>query len=103
MQKINVNTDISSLLKKWIREIAGARNNCPVRIVKGDSPPTLLGKGYHYTNKSGNIIRHLNAYKKAWGKPIYVNSTIRVEVGADWLLTGLTFKKVKFTKLAAFK
>lgn len=100
---VNLNTDISRLLKKWIREVAGARNNCPVVIVQGDKEPTLLGRSYHYENKSGDIIRHVNAYKRAWGKPIYVHSTIRVEVGAGWLLSGITLKKLKEKKLFLFK
>ncbi len=103
MTYVSNNTDVSRLLKKWIREVAGARNNCPIVVVKGGSAPTLLGKSYHYVNKSGDIIRHPNAYKRAWGKPIYMPSTIRVEVGANWLLNGLTAKKVRLEKLAVFK
>jgi hypothetical protein len=103
MQKISAKTDVSRLLKKWIREVAGARNNCRIVVVDGDSPPKLRGKSYYHTNKSGDIIRHPNAYKRAWGKPIYVPSSIRVEVGSQWLLNGLSFKKVKFEKLAVFK
>jgi hypothetical protein len=104
MKKVSVNTDVSKLLKKWIREVAGAKGTCcPIKVVIGNNPPTLKGRRWHYQNKSGDVIRYVNAYKRAWGKPIYVHSTRRIEVGSDWLLTGLSHKKVKLQKLAVFK
>jgi hypothetical protein len=104
MKKVSVNTDVSKLLRKWIREVAGAKcTNYPIVVVKGENPPALKGKSWHYVNKSGDVIRHVNAYKQAWGKPIYVRSTRRIEVGSDWLLTGLSHKKIKLQKLAVFK
>jgi len=104
MKKVSVNTDVSKLLRRWIREVAGAKaTSYPIVVVKGADPPALKGKGWHYQNKSGDVIRYVNAYKRAWGKPIYVHSTRRIEVGSDWLLTGLSHKKVKFQKLAVFK
>ena len=104
MKKVSVNTDVSKLLKKWIREVAGAKGtNCPIKVVIGNNPPTLKGRSWCYQNKSGDVIRYVNAYKRAWGKPIYVHSTRRIEVGSDWLLTGLSHKKIKLQKLAVFK
>ncbi len=75
--------NLSKLIKKLLREAVSARSNCPIRIVKGESPPKLKGRSYYYTNKSGDEIYHPNAYRKAWGKPIYNPSTIRVEVGSE--------------------
>jgi hypothetical protein len=104
MKKVSVNTDVSKLLRRWIREVAGSKTTrCPIVVVKGADPPTLKGRGWYYKNKSGDVIRYVNAYKRAWGKPIYVHSTRRIEVGSDWLLTGLSHKKVKLQKLAVFK
>ena len=104
MKKVSVNTDVSKLLKKWIREVANAKGStCPIKVVAGSNPPALKGRGWYYQNKSGDVIRYVNAYKRAWGKPIYVHSTRRIEVGSDWLLTGLSHKKVKLQKLAVFK
>lgn len=99
---LNNNTNLSLLLKREIRKALGARNNCPFKILEGKNPPKLKGFGYYYTNKSGDIIRHPIAYRKAWGKPRYHHSTIRIEVGGDWLLDNLTLRKIKEFKLKAF-
>jgi len=92
------NTNFSKMIKRAIRESVNARNNCPVVIVDGDMPPTLCGRSYYFTNKSGHKIRHPSAYRKAWGKPIYNPSTIRVEVGSSWLLYNFTDKNLKLLK-----
>ena len=96
------NQNYSKLIKKLIREAVSARPNCPIYIVSGNQPPKLMGRSYYYTNKSGDEIRHPNAYRRAWGKPIYMPSTRRVEVGSDWLLNNLTIKNIKLLKLKAF-
>lgn len=94
--------NLSKLIKKLIRESVSARSNCPIKIINGSDPPKLKGRGWYYTNKRGDKIHHPNAYRKAWGKPIYNPSTIRVEVGSDWLLNSLTEKNVKLLKLTMF-
>lgn len=96
------NTNLSKLIKKMLREAVSARSNCPITIVNGNNPPKLKGRSYYYTNKSGHEIHHPSAYRKAWGKPIYHASTIRIEVGDDWLLSQLTLKNIKLLKLKAF-
>ena len=93
--KITNKTNISILLKRLIRKSVGANNNTPVHIIEGNMPPKLRGKIWHYTNKSGDIIHHPNAYRAAWGKPIYIRSTIRVEVGSDWLLNNMSLHSLK--------
>ena len=85
--------NLSKTIKKLLRQSAGARNNCPIKIVEGNTHPRLLGKTYYYTNKSGVVIKHPAAYRLKYGKPIYRPSTIRVEVGSDWLLNNFTFKQ----------
>lgn len=96
------NKNLSKVIKRLLRSAANARSNCPIKIVNGSAPPKLKGRGYYYTNKSGDEIRYPEAYRKAFGKPIYNHSTIRVEVGSDWLLNQLTLKNVKSLKLKAF-
>lgn len=58
----------------------------PVIVVAGNSKPVWKGQSYYYTNKSGAIVYHPSAYRKAYGKPIYVASTRRIEVGQIWLM-----------------
>jgi len=92
----------STIIKRLIRQAVGARPNCPIEIIKGNTPPKLKGRGYYYTNKSGDEIRYPEAYRKAFGKPIYNHSTIRVEVGSNWLLNQFTNKNIRLLKLKAF-
>jgi hypothetical protein len=51
----------------------------------GRSPPRWEGISFHFENKSGDLIRHPNAYRRAWGKPIYIASTRHIIVGKDWV------------------
>lgn len=94
--------DFSKLLKKHLRKSTGAHNNCPVVIVAGIMSPKLVGNKGYYTNKSGDIILHPQAYRKAWGKPIYHASSLRIEVGSDWLLNKFTIQNLRLNKLKAF-
>ena len=57
----------------------------PVEVVSGAASPEMAGEGFFYRNQRGDRIRHPNAYRRAWGKPIYVPSTQRVVVGEGWL------------------
>lgn len=75
----------SKTLRQIIRKVANCvGTTIPIVIIDGDSAPTCKGTGYHYRNKSGDLIRYPNAYQRAWGKPIYYPSTIRIEVGKEW-------------------
>ena len=81
--------DLIKLIAQHAREIralAGA-TGCPWRIVvvPGGAAPAVVGRGYHWRNASGDIIRHPGAYRRAYGRPIYHASTRRIEVGAEWL------------------
>lgn len=100
--KLTDKTNISLLIKRVLRKSLGARNNCPVKIIEGSSIPKLKGYSSHYTNKSGDIIRYPIAHKKAYGKPIYHSSSLRIEVGAEWLLTSLSLYNLRLIKLKAF-
>ena len=99
---INRKTDISRLLRKMIRGSVGANNSCPILLVPGNFPPVIHGEGWHYRNKRGDRIWHPGAYRRAWGKPIYVSSTRRVEVGVGWLFDHLTLEKVRMHTLRAY-
>jgi hypothetical protein len=57
----------------------------PIVIEDGKSPPRWAGSSYHFENKSGDYIRHPNAYRRVWGKPIYIASTRHIVVGKDWV------------------
>jgi hypothetical protein len=94
--------NLSILIKRLVRKSVSARNNCPIKIVDGCDPPKLKGRGWYYTNKRGDEIHYPVAYRKAWGKPIYNHSTIRVEVGGDWLLNSLTEENVRMLRLKMF-
>ena len=76
-----ISSPASSLcrLRQAIRKACGQEGTSyPIEIVQGSDAA-------HYVNKSGDIIHHPNAYRRAWGKPIYVASTLRIVVGAKWL------------------
>lgn len=68
-------------LKRAIRRVANAPAHAPIRIVPGDSRPTLRGSGFYYTTVGGRPVRHPNAYRRAWGRPVYHPSTLSVVVG----------------------
>jgi hypothetical protein len=70
----------------FIRSLVGAYGKpYPIVEVPGCEPPGLLGDFGHFVNASGELIRYPNAYRRGWGKPIYVASTVRIEVGALWV------------------
>ena len=52
---------------------------------EGKAFPRWAGSSYHFENKSGDRIWHPNAYRRAWGKPIYVASTRHIIVGKEWV------------------
>ena len=58
----------------------------PIVMVDGNSKPKWKGSSYCHTNKSGAIIHYPNAYRKTYGKPIYVASTRHIEVGQKWVM-----------------
>ncbi len=82
---MNLSKSIKRLIRLAVSGQPGYRNNIPVEVVPGKSKPVIKGRGYCFRSKSGDLIRYPNAYAKAWGKPIYYPSTLRVEVGAKFL------------------
>ena len=63
------------------------RGNPPVEIVMGTARPYLQGESWRYETPSGKPVYHPNAYRRAYGKPVYVRSTRRIVVGAAWLMS----------------
>jgi len=73
--------------KRTIRSAAGARPHVPVVVVSGsDAAPTLKGERWCFTTRSGRVIDHPRAYaRKGWSNMDYSPSTLRVEVGDQWV------------------
>lgn len=72
--------------RRALRVLACADTHVPVKAVDGDVYPILLGEAHHYTTPAGDPVRYPMAYQRAFGRPVYHQSTIRVEVGRDWLV-----------------
>jgi hypothetical protein len=69
-----------------LRAIAGVyQAHPPVYVVDGCGSPTLLGDFGHWTTPSGKPVAYPNAYRRAFGRPVYHCSTLRVIVGRAWL------------------
>jgi hypothetical protein len=99
--KFSYKTNISLWIKRSLRKSVGAHTTCPIHIILGSKAPSLKGESYYYSNKHGDRIWHPGAYRRAWGKPIYHSSTLRVEVGSDWLLNNLTLEELRLHSLRA--
>ena len=69
-----------------LRKLANASTRVSVIVVEGDAPPKLLGERGHHVTPDGRRVESPNAYRRAWGSSRYVASTLRVEVGAAWLV-----------------
>ncbi len=70
-------------LRRLVRRLARSATSTPVEVVAGADEPAEAGEGYYWTTPGGKRIRYPNAYK--WPK-VYVPSSIRVEVGREWLM-----------------
>lgn len=74
----------ASQIKRAARTAARAPLNVPVAVIPGDSPPRLRGEGFSWRTPGGAPVRHPGAYSRAWGKPIYIPSSLRVEMGEEF-------------------
>lgn len=73
-------------LLRPVRAAAGCTGKpWPVVIVDGDGKPSLKGESYHFTTPGGRPVYYPNAYRRAYGKPVYNASTLHIEVGREWL------------------
>lgn len=87
---MNTETTLTASQKRTIRAACKGqlywRNNLPVVVVDGDGPPTIKGEHQYHATKTGIRINHPNAYsRRGWSSIIYHASTLRVEVGAEWV------------------
>jgi hypothetical protein len=71
-------------MRRLVRAAVGAHCSMPVELVPGDAAPQIVGESHHYVTPGGKPVRWPSAYRRAWGKPIYVASTRRVVVGVEW-------------------
>jgi hypothetical protein len=73
--------------RRALRALAGwPKTNIRVEVVPGQKGPTVRGNSWHYETRGGTVIDHPSAYSKlGWSNMIYVCSTIRVEIGSEWL------------------
>lgn len=71
--------------RRAARTAANAHVSCPVEVIPGDAAPTNTGTGYYHVTPSGERVRFPNAYRRHFGRPVYVPSSRRVIVGEAWL------------------
>lgn len=87
VERLSRPVELTLVERKLVREAVGAHKTASVVVVDGAAPPRATGSRWHYTTKGGTIINHPSAYSKnGWSNMIYVPSTARVEVGAQWIL-----------------
>jgi hypothetical protein len=82
-------TDLSDDAKKQIRSFAiRSIKTCAsptIQLIDGNSKPRIVGRTFRWETKTGKPVYYPNAYKRAWGKPIYIASTRRIQVGKQWV------------------
>jgi hypothetical protein len=73
--------------RRSIRTSAGVGQlNIPIQVVHGSAAPHETGESWHYVTRGGSRIWHPSAYsKRGWGNMVYIHSTRRVVVGAEWI------------------
>ena len=75
--------------RRALRLLAGADRHLPVRVsdVEVNLQPRVAGEGPRWTTRGGEPIRYPGAYRRAYGKPIYVPSERALVVGRNWLVS----------------
>jgi hypothetical protein len=72
-------------LSRLVRAHCGAASSRPIVVVPGRGAPRKCGEGCRFETPGGRPVYHPSAYRRAYGRPVYVASTRRVEVGAQWV------------------
>jgi hypothetical protein len=75
----------ASQYRQYVRSQVSRPQGELIEVTVGSAAPHYEGETSHHVNASGHLVRHPNAYRKAFGKPIYVASTYRIVVGEKWL------------------
>lgn len=79
---------LTQVTRRNVKVLADAHPSTPIEVVEGSKSPTLEGERAHYTTQAGSRVWSPSAYRKRCFKPlIRVCSTLRVEVGVDWLVS----------------
>lgn len=76
--------ELDATERRVIRDLAGVPSHYPVVVDPSEDLPKVAGVGYRHETPSGELVRHPNAYRQAFGKPVYVASTRRVVVGVEF-------------------
>jgi hypothetical protein len=50
-----------------------------------DEYDPIVGSTWHYVTPAGYLVHYPNAYRRAFGRPQYVHSTYRLQVGSAWI------------------
>jgi hypothetical protein len=82
---MNISRNAQREIRSFAYRQGRGYSSAPIVMEDGKSPPYWAGNYGYYINKSGDIIRHPDAYRRAWGKPIYMPSTRCIMVGRDWI------------------
>lgn len=71
-----------------LRSADESQKNIRIVVIPGIAlAPRRRGDSWHYETKTGMRIYHPGAYaRRGWSSMIYIHSTRRVEVGADWFV-----------------
>jgi len=84
---MKISKEVTRQIRSWaLKHAGGHRKDAPIIIVEGDQSPNWKGCSFYWTTKTGKPVYYPNAYRKAWGKTIYVRSSIRIEVGKNWVI-----------------
>lgn len=81
-----------------IRSEAGCSSEMriPVVVVNENKNPKLVGRSGGWFTKTGIRINHPSAYsRKGWSSMEYRCSTLRVEVGLNWIIENNLFERMK--------
>ncbi len=79
-------------ISKLVREACYQQGTpYPIEFVDGFDSPRTVGRRYHHVTQSGTVVNHPNAYlrKARSARLTYVPSTVRIRVGAGWVLQRL--------------
>jgi hypothetical protein len=87
MSKKTSITKVSKEVRKALHKSAGIKDRyVPVEILPGIAiAPRIAGSKWHYVTPAGNLVQFPNAYRRAFGRPQYVHSTYRLQVGSAWI------------------
>src|SRR5690606_29738030 len=74
--------------RRIVRAAVGAHRSCPVVVVAGAAAPELVGESYYWTwGADPNGTRVRTSRGRSMWRTHYWPSTLRVEVGIEWLAT----------------